>query len=825
MNTFNQKNNLLRGTGQTDSFVIDLRPSAKKDSGRLEVRCPEKRSLFKSSLPKAPSISLVQEPIKAAMEKLSPVRRSRKGIFSWQKRYRWRLASVLKKQQPRDLRYLLATRRLLNRQVSVVWKELAKKAKKINQHRKSRKEEAEKTVRLVTWYRSLFAFIGALIFIILPIKLLAYFKVLDLGGLKDSVISLSYSAFDNLASASEEAAKMDLPSAGTSFGQAAADFESAQAELARIDSWMLSLAAFSHDPKIRLAANGQKFLAAGKAAAALGGHLSRAADVFMLSESERSWDKLIEAFVTHGTPALERAKEVETVLSGIDSDSLPEEYRDQFVVFRNQASLAVQSLSTLLDSAQEIKGFLGVSQDKRYLLVFQNNSEMRGAGGFFGSYALVDIREGKIRRLEVPAGGPYDSQGGMTAFVRSPKPLQLVNPRWFLWDANWWPDWPMSARSLMWFYEKSGGSSVDGVISFTPDVLEDLLRISGPIDLRPEYDMTVSADDFWQLIQTTVEKDNLAKSHPLEVANVPESPENQPKKIIGDLMAKLMERLPSVLTAENAASLASALEENLSEKNIMLYFADPDLQAKAARYHLDGAMVNAPLDYLMIAHTNIAGQKSDRKMEEEIKHAVTIREDGSIVDTLTIKRTHTGIKREILTGVRNVDWLRVYVPEGSTLISASGFSAPDQVYFDEPEASWESYPEVESSESRETIDSKSGTRVYPENGKTVFANWVMTDPGETSVVTLSYRLPFHLEGAIQEQSWLSLVDGFLNGQSTERQRYSLVWQKQPGAKPATITSSLSMPRGWKVIWSYPESSWDKGEVLDHDRVKAVLMEK
>ncbi|MDP3837019.1 MAG: DUF4012 domain-containing protein [bacterium] len=817
-----------KAVSTTDSFIIDLRavyskPVA-KENARKEVikQAPIKKVTKKNAPTFSFALSRVTEQVLHKKKKRNYFDWG--GLFKSPRRYRWHLASMLRTDQYVFPLAGRRARRRFARDAAVKWRNITARITKTTKS----KEKEIKAEHLVTWYRSLFAFVAALIFIILPFKLLAYFKILDFSGLKDNIVSSSFSAFDNLAAASDEASSLDLAAAGNSFGRAASDFSAAQKELGRVDDWLFSLAAFSRDPQIKLAASGKKFLAVGLAGAAFGQHLSAAGEVFLSEHGDRSWGKLIDAFVEHGTPALASARDLQTVLNDIQVSDLPLDYQERFTSYKRQADLAVDAMSTLLNSAQEIKEFIGVSHDKRYLLVFQNNTEMRGSGGFLGSYALVDIRDGRIRKLEVPAGGTYDTEAGMTSYIRSPKPLWLVNPRWYLWDANWWPDWPTTARSLMWFYEKSDGPTVDGVISFTPDVLENLLRITGPIDLRPEYELTVDADTFWELIQATVEKPNLQLTHPEAVASLPDSPKNQPKKIIGDLMAKILERLPEVLTAENAPALVGALEKNLSAKNIMLYFTDPSLQEKVSRYHLDGAMLPAKQDYLLVAHTNIAGQKSDRRMEEKITHSAEILMDGTVIDTLTIHRTHTGIKNEVLTGVRNVDWLRVYVPEGSQLLEASGFDVPDASYFEEPEADWQDYSFVAETEGKATSDLRSGTRMYTENGKTVFANWVMTDPGKTSVTRFRYRLPFKVQkNEIKDNNkLLAKIDSILNGEPAERLTYSLLWQKQPGAKPAQTESKLLLPPTWKQVWNYPyAAAWTVFAPLNRDLMKATLIEK
>lgn len=823
----------------TDSFVVDLR--LPKNTEPLMVKNNDVKKKVK---------------MKSAFLRMRPGQHynfnflnSKKSIFSWHflRNYRsfWRNLWFNRPQLKLSFFYLrrfLYSRSKFKRNLYLNksayrhfarvavwrWRDFKHSAVELKKELKDHPQPESRAEYLVSWYRSLFVFLMALVFIILPFKILAYFKILDFNNLRDHIIGSSFSALDNLASASNEAASLNLDAAGSSFARAAADFSSAQQELNRVNDWLLALASFSNDPKIKLASQGKHFLAAGVAGAALGEHLSAAGQVFLNNEDDKSWGKLIDAFVKNGGLALIDAGALNRELQAVNSENLPEDYRERFLSVRKKAELAESALRSLLESAQAIKDFLGVSQDKRYLLVFQNNAEMRGAGGFFGSYALVDIRDGAIRNLEIPAGGSYDTEAGMKDFVRAPQPLWLVSPRWYFWDANWWPDWPTSARSLMWFYEKSDGPTVDGVISFTPDVLGDLLRITGPIDLQAEYGLTVDADNFWELIQTTVEKNNLIQKFPEEVADIPDSPRNQPKKIIGDLMGKVMERLPQVLTADNLPKLLIALEKNLGAKNIMLYFNDQTLREKVSRYRFDGAMLNNKHDYLLIAHTNIAGQKSDRRMSDSIEHSVQVLADGSVVDTLLILRTHTGLKNEILSGVRNVDWLRVYVPEGSKLLEASGFRAPDSFYFEEPDASWERFPLLAQTEDLASVDLASGVKIYSENGKTVFANWVMTDPGETSVIRLRYRLPFKIKQEVKNinDGWWSDLKNILNYDASERSPFSLLVQKQPGARPATIKFNLSLPSAWREAWNYPQSElWRGNDILDRDLMRAVLLER
>jgi len=725
-----------------------------------------------------------------------------------------------------------------------------KKAARLNVKKNKQLSELENRVAVAEtkaiWYRSIFSFVLVLILIIVPLKLLSYFEFLDLGGLEKKILGRSQLALNNLLAATDAATKMDFVSADSEFQNAGNNFLAAQEELNKINDSLLSLASLSSDPKLKLAAESKKFLQAGTIISSFGRNLVLATDSLFGGDKE-SFSVSLDRFTYYGGLAVNDAKNLEKELSKINPANLPSQYQEKFLSITKQTGLLADNLESFVAAASKFKDVLGATQDKRYLLVFQNNSELRASGGFLGSYALVDIRDGKIRNLEVPGGGSYDTEGGMNVRVVAPKPLWLVNPLWHFWDANWWPDWPTTAKNLMWFYEKSDGPTVDGVISVTPTVIERLLEITGPIDLTAEYGLTIDSNNFWETVQKIVEQKNLAKTNPEAIIGVPatstplqsilplkqgltENSANKPKKIIGDLMAKILETLPKKLNKGNLVKILALFENSLSEKQVLFYFTDPPLESEAAKRNWAGEIKDTARDYLLVVNTNIAGQKSDRKMTEKIEHFSEVAEDGSITDTVQITRTHTGVKNEPMTGVRNVDWLRIYVPQDSELLLAEGFKSPENKYFDEkPDPSWEENQSLEK-ENRALIDENSGTKVYTENNKTVFANWAMVDPGESVVLTVKYRLPFSFLDRAPESNWLTKINAFLNSEQVDLTPYSFMVQKQPGAKASEFTSRLSLPKTWSVFWRYPENligeaGWEISDQLDADKYWSVLIKK
>lgn len=637
-----------------------------------------------------------------------------------------------------------------------------------------------RTRRSLAW--SMVNFLLTLLLVLSP--LLAYAQWRKLDGTRTQIFSSVTAALTDLFSAKSFLEQRDLGQASHAFTQASANFLKAREDISSINSLVLSLARLVPNERFRLAASARHLAAAGQLSSQLGEKLTSA--LSLPSGVQPSASTYLDNFLTQAQAALPLSRQLRDELAKIKPEALPAEYRNDFSAVADKAAFLVGSLEESIDVARQAQRFLGEDMDKRYLLVFQNNSEKRGSGGFIGSYAMVDFKKGGISGLTVPKGGSYDTEAGLSRLVAAPAPLALLNPLWHFWDANWWPDWPMSARQLMWFYEKSNGPTVDGVISLTPTVIEKALAVIGPIDMTANYGVVINSENFWEVTQTFSEqKPDVTR---------------QPKKIIGDLIDAIIAELPKRLNPEMTVKLVGALEDSFAEKQALLYFQDRDLQASVGRFGWGGEMLSTAGDYLMVVNTNIGGQKTDRVIRETYEHDIKILPDASILDTLTIRREHTASKGQLFVGVRNVDWLRVYVPQGSELLSADGFRSPDAAYFEAPDPKWERDPQLAAETAARSFGS-SGTKIYDENGKTVFANWSMIDPGETALIRLTYKLPFTALAIPRGQGWKAELKRLFMPDPSPA--YTLLVQKQPGAATTAYRASLNSEMGNKPLWSYP----------------------
>jgi len=651
------------------------------------------------------------------------------------------------------------------------------------------------------WARALVSLAGLALVFILPFQGWTYYKSLQEN--KADIERHGLSAVEHLKNVE---GGEDLTAALFALSQANESFKLAGEELSQVNGFVLELASL-------LPEAGKKVQTA-EALIALGDNLTAAATLLakgaqgLLESEETNLVTKVDIMISYVEQARPLILEAEAQAQNVDINALPKEYQDSFSLVFENLEFIKDSLDDFLALGETMELFLGKEMKQRYLFVFENNNELRPTGGFMGSFALIDINQGEITNIEVPGGGTYDMQGSLDRDVIAPEPLRLIADRWEFQDSNWFSDFPTSAQKMIWFYEHSGGPTPDGMIVITATVMEKLLEIYGPIPM-PEYGREFTAENFIEETQKIVE---------LEY----DKEENKPKKVIGDMAPILLDKM---LNADRTQFIKTieVLGEMLQQKHVLLYHRNQEIQKELTSQGWTGEVESNDEDFLMIVNANIAGGKTDGVIDQDVELKTEISDDGEIINSLTITRTHNGIKNEGFSGVNNVNYLRVYVPKGAELINASGFNPPDQELFDEPRGGAmvdNDLAEIEGSWSFH----HSGAKINNEFDKTVFGGWTQTMPGLKTVVTFKYRLPFRLKTG-DENDFISTVKEKLGFPVT--QTYTLLWQKQPGVKSINFTQNVVYPARYEILWSnVPEllrGVWNQD--LTTDAFIALLLEK
>ncbi len=613
-------------------------------------------------------------------------------------------------------------------------------------------------------------------FLLLAIAGILFFLARQALVTKEKILMESENGYNNLAQAAELLKAKQYPAALDHFSRAEQSFERARERLSFWGGPLLDITRFV--PGLSQLASGRHAIEAGRHFSAAGKPLLQLVENAAFSKGISSQGEKISLlnFLAQAKEPLKEAhvllEMAQNELAQVRLDDIPEEKREKFLTIRTSLPTFLGFLSGFEKNELLIEELLGGNGPRTYLFLLQNNHEMRATGGFIGTYALVDINQGVIRRFFVD--GIFNPDGQLKENIIPPKPIQKISAGWSLHDSNWFPDFPTSAEKAIFFYEKTGGATVDGVITLTPTVMQKLLAVIGPIAL-PQYGLLVDAENFIPVLQEQVEV-----KYDKEL--------NQPKKILADLSQLLIEKVFALQNRETSQRIAEALVEGLNEKHILLYARHPETEQLIDEIGWSGRILETSKDYLSVIHSNINGYKTDGVIDESIRHQAEIGNDGSIVDTVTITRTHRGGNTPYDWWNKvNADYVRLYVPKGSELIFSSGttWEFPDEP-LDYERLGFKKDADVEREESAMTIDRKTGVRISEDAGKTVFGAWAYVSPGESVVLKYQYRLPFRIN-----------TEALKLG---EAQSYGILFQKQSGSPGSALTLSVIFPESFQPIW-------------------------
>ncbi len=639
------------------------------------------------------------------------------------------------------------------------------------------------------WHRALASFVALAVLVVFPLQALQVFAGARTSA--DDMTGEGKSALDAFLRGANSLSEKRFESAGEDFSKAAEEFSHVEESLNDMHASVVAVVNVIPQTK-RTVSSVRGLVNAGQELSKTAEMLSMAGEDVASKDSIDLVTKLgmLSAYVEEILPHITSAGES---LKDVDPEVIPAEYQEKVAELKAKVPQVEASSKEFLIFTNALSTILGGKGKMSYLAAFENNTEIRPTGGFVGSFAQVDIRDGAIENLRIPGGGSYAAQGQLTEFVAAPGPVQLLKARWEFQDANWFPDFPTSAKKMLWFQEHSGGPTMDGVIAVNAGFMVKLLEILGPVDM-PAYGRTITAENFLLETQKIVE---------LEY----DKTENAPKAFIGDLAPILLDRLTKA-DLPTLLSVMNLVGQGLEEKDILVYFRDNDLEAFMEDLGWTGSLKGTSGDYLMAVDTNLGGGKTDGVIDETVDMKTRIAPDGTVENTVTMTKVHHGMKSELFRGANNVDYFRLYVPKGSTFISGSGFEIPGDELFDVSDVPLETDEDLALEMKNVSKDVATGTDIWEEGGKTVFGNWIQTAPGETQAITFTYRLPFKLD--------LTKADNALwDGAKTAP--YSLFVQKQPGVEHRVTHVTISAPASVGVLWTSPDASDNLTATTQNDK--------
>jgi hypothetical protein len=610
--------------------------------------------------------------------------------------------------------------------------------------------------------------------------------------LKNKIIEQSAAAVTNIQTAQADLKSLDFNDASKDFFAAYANFANAGSSInvfgATITNFISSLpGAGTLKSAKNLVQVGQLLSGAGTSMTTALNAVSKTGAMSDPANPQIPIGPIVSALKKALIASQQQVAQASTLMADIDSSIIPPDKQAGF----EDLKAKLPELKTFVDMGSDYAKFfenlINVSGYHRYLVMFQNGSELRPTGGFPGTYGVVSFKDGKLDMINVD--DVYNLDGQLKEHVIPPLQMQHITPTWGMRDANWYVDFPVSARNIEAFYQKESGQTVDGVIIINPEMIQKILEIVGPVAM-PAYNLTLDSTNVLTTLQAQVEYG----------AN-----RTQPKQIVKDFMPLLMSKIYAA-GSDKWLAIFNTVILSMNQKNVLMNFKNISLESFVTDKGFGGQVHQGDVDYVMPVITNIKGSKTDAVTDTSF--ALDTSFDGATaIHTLTITRQHNGGGTKFgFYNKQNPAYVRILVPEGAQLVSVTGNDQPNfqPLINYGKDKSFVKDDTLVKFETSGTVNALPGVTTYKESGKTEFGFWLITDAGKSKTVSVQYRVPNALTG----------------------KTYQLYVQKQPALKVKAFDLTMEKPVNLTPEASYPlltqkDSIYSYTGVLENDVIMKV----
>lgn len=433
-----------------------------------------------------------------------------------------------------------------------------------------------------------------------------------------------------------------------------------------------------------------------------------------LMEAFQGWISVMPQVADQMDGVIEKVSKIGDELKPINVAKYPKKI-GKFAI-RSNVEFLKNTLSRADEFAPDIKKALIVipkvlavgTPIKRYMIIMQNDKEIRPTGGFMTNYATFKIANGLLDS-DFTSKDMYSidlalmplDQAGYDFPDAPPAYMKLLKvERWFGRDMNASPDFITSMDTFMEYYNMAGRYNpyeikpVDGIFAIDTFVIQELLDVTGPVTVNG---ITYTRDN------VVLELEKIASLALAEQANR--------KKVLGDLMQGML-----INVFQSDSSIWPKLIEKgvdlATRKHIQIYVFDAEAQALIDSYGFGGRITEkVEGDYLAVISTNLGGDKTNWFTSKEVTHTLE-KSNNRWMDTVKIKYTYTQPSDDYIALVKRFrDWVRVYVPVGSELVSVEGSEDTTLNMTDQ------------------------------ERNKVWFSGFLELGPGESKEMTFKYYLP------------------------------------------------------------------------------------
>jgi nucleoside-diphosphate-sugar epimerase len=408
----------------------------------------------------------------------------------------------------------------------------------------------------------------------------------------------------------------------------------------------------------------------------------------------------------------------------------------------NKASNSIQSIATVTTFLPDV---LGNDERKRFLILLQNEGEIRSTGGWISSYAVVGVEGGQIRELFVD--DIYNAEGTLKIqnkrFTPPPSLVKALETTDYSFSlVNWQPDlYEVMLESENFIQALGKGDDLDGLITIDISFIQKLLDQWGGLEVPGENELITSENIYGKIFQMHEEFTPGSDRKSTFLAN-----------LANETVTKLLSS-----NFSDYQTIASVFQESLDEKHLQAIFKNPD----ATRFfdnnnwdgQLDSKYISAPIpiDWNWGANKANLYIKKSHNLDVEINESeITYTYQVTVINESTSTIYPQG---------DYINYVRIYLPSGANILNIQGIE-------------------------------ENNYSIYNESGFKIVGGWFNTPAGEDNTLVLRYRI-----------SENSLGTYFPIKLENDNVFFRLNIFKQPGTKREAYVLNITHPQEWSVIES------------------------
>lgn len=265
-------------------------------------------------------------------------------------------------------------------------------------------------------------------------------------------------------------------------------------------------------------------------------------------------------------------------------------------------------IKTINLNFDEFLALMWHNEIREYLIVFQNNDEIRPTWWFMWSMWIVRVYKWKV--IEIKKSDVYAYEWEINKQYKQNNESKLVAPKWLnkitgtwgLRDSNYNPMIKDSAADIKSFLDRIN-VNIDGIIFINKWTIEEILAVSGWIEFDQLWEK-ITDENFSRIISTLVEA-KVSKVWTLWT----------PKQILFDFAESFYKQMKD---NNDYIPYAKVIFNNLNSRDIIIYSFHSDENSLLWKLGLNWEIAfHKSLDFAYPVFTSISWNKSDRYIKTQ----------------------------------------------------------------------------------------------------------------------------------------------------------------------------------------------------------------